>query len=303
MSRRLSRLAVPFKVLVDRMTMAVLLVASLLLLVVGKVDLKLIDMASNHAGDLAAPVLGMMAMPVHAARGLAETVGGMLALQEENERLRMQVDRLLAWQAEAARLDVQNRALRRIVDMPPIERAIPVATASIVGDVGGGFIQTRLVDAGSSRGVMVGQAAVDARGLVGRIVAVGQRSARVLLITDMSAKIPVFVDRSGDRALLEGGNDRLPRLRFLPRDPRFALGDRVITSGEGGLLPAGIPVGVISRMASGEVDVTPVADWERLDVVQILRALPVEPPEAALPVQAASIEATSATRLAAELPR
>jgi rod shape-determining protein MreC len=298
-SRHLSRLAVPFRVLVERLTVAGLVVASLLLLVIGKVDLKLIDMVSNHAGDVAVPVLRTVAVPVETARGFAERIGGLMALQEENERLRLQVDRLLAWQAEAARLDVQNRALRRVMDLPPVERATRVATAMIVADTGGGFVQTRLIDAGSSRGVEVGQAVVDERGLVGRIVAVGQRSARVLLVTDMSAKIPVFVGRSGDRALMEGDNDRLPRLRFLPRDPHFSAGDRVITSGEGGLLPAGIPVGMISRIAGGRVDVAPAVDWDRLDFVQVLRTNPVEPPEVSMPVESAAAEPPGAARLTA----
>lgn len=281
MARRLSRLTVPFKVLVDRLTVSLLVAASVVLLVVGKADLKLIDLVSNRAADLAAPALTLVTVPVQAARGLAQSLGETLALSEENARLRDQVERLLAWQARAILLEVQNRALQAAAGIPPVERASLVATAAIVGDMAGNFVQTRLIDAGSGRGVEIGQAVVEARGLVGRVVTVGADSARVLLITDLNAKIPVRVEGSGDRAIMEGDNGRRPRLRFLPRSPRFRLGDRVFTSGEGGLLPAGILVGAISRADEARVEVTPFVDWERLDHVQVLRAVPVLPPEAA----------------------
>jgi rod shape-determining protein MreC len=279
MARRASRLSIPYKLLADRLTVSVLVVASVALLVVSKADLKLIDAVSSAAGDLAAPVLSLVATPAQLARDAARGIGETLALAEENARLRGQVDRLLAWQAEATRLQIENQALRTAAAMPPIERAIPVATAAIVGDTGGSFVQTRLIDAGSSRGVAVGQAVIDEVGLVGRVVAAGRNSARVLLITDLNAKIPVRVEGSGDRALMEGDNGKRLRLRFLPRDPRFRIGDRVITSGDGGLIPAGIAVGVITRADQARVEVTPYVDWARLDYVHVVRALPVQLPE------------------------
>ena len=280
MANRFSKLRIPIKVLVERLTVTVLIAASVLLLLVGKADLKLVDLISNGAGDVAAPALSLVGAPVRGVREVARGLGETLALTKENARLRAEVQRLAGWQAAAIRLDVQNQALRRASNMPPVEHAVPVATAAIVGDAGGNFVRTRLIDAGTRRGVAVGQAVVDAQGLVGRIVAAGSFSARVLLITDFNAKIPVLIEGSGDRAILEGDNGRHPHLRFLPRSPRFKQGQRLVTSGDGGLLPAGIAVGWISRIDGPSVQVTPFVDWERLSFVQILRADPIPPPEA-----------------------
>ena len=279
MANGFSRLRLPLKALVERLTVTVLVVASIGFLLIGKADLKLVDLLANGAGDVTAPVLGLIGAPVRAARDVARGIGDSLALAEENARLRTTVERLLAWQAQAIRLNVQNQALREAAGMPPIERAITIATATIVGDTGGGFVQTRLIDAGMRRGVAVGQAVVDAQGLVGRIVAVGSFSARVLLITDLNAKIPVLVAGSGDRAIMEGDNGRHPHLRFLPRNPHFKVGDRLITSGDGGLIPAGIAVGSISRIDGQRVEVGPSVDWPRLAYVRVLSAVPVAPPD------------------------
>ena len=80
-----------------------------------------------------------------------------------------------------------------------------------------------------------------------------------------------MVESSGDQALLEGDNSPLPILRFLPLKPGFAIGDRVLTSGRGGLLPAGLAVGRIERRrAAARLRVRPFVDWARLDYVALL---------------------------------
>jgi rod shape-determining protein MreC len=197
-------------------------------------------------------------------------LGGLLAAHEENARLREDNRRLLGWQAEAARLSVENRALQRMLAVPAVDHPARALTARVVGDSGGAFVRALLLDAGTRQGVERGMAAVTPDGLVGRVIDVGERSARVLLITDFNAYTPVVVESSGDHALLEGDNSLLPTLRFLPLDPGFAVGDRVLTSGRGGLLPPGLPVGRIEPDNAGGLRVRPFVDWARLDYVELL---------------------------------
>jgi rod shape-determining protein MreC len=155
--------------------------------------------------------------------------------------------------------------------MPPAERALAATSARVVADSGGVFVHTLLVDAGAEQGVRDGMAAVNAQGLVGRVVDVGRRSARVLLVTDLNSRIPVVLERSGDQAILEGDNSPEPVLRFLPMNPGLAVGDRVLTSGRGGLLPPGLLIGQISRIGGRGVAVRPFVDWSRLDYLSLLR--------------------------------
>ena len=152
--------------------------------------------------------------------------------------------------------------------------------ARIVADAGGPFVQTRLIDAGSRRGVREGMAVVDERGMVGRVVQVGEESARVLLLTDFNSRIPVVVAGSRDQALLVGDNTPYPKLRFLPLSPGFRLGDRVLTSGADGLLPPGLPVGEITAAGEHGITVTLHVDWRRLDEVAVLDYRPVPLPPA-----------------------
>lgn len=265
--------------LADRAALGLLVGLSAILLVLGKADVKLANYVADRIGDAAAPVLAAANQPVLAVRGGLDRLGELLAVYQENTRLREENRRLLAWQAEAARLSVQNKALREMLNVPTVERSPAWTTARVVADAGGPFVHTLLIDAGAERGVRKGMAAVTPNGLAGRVISVGRRSARLLLITDYNSKMPVVVERSRDHAILEGDNTAEPALRFLPVNPSFEVGDLVLTSGDGGLMPAGLLVGRVSAIEKGKVAVRPFVDWSRLDYVSVLLYDGLPPPE------------------------
>jgi rod shape-determining protein MreC len=270
--------------LLRRMLVGGLVMVAAALLVLAKIDLQVLAFLSDRAGDVSAPVLRVLNAPLAAARHGADRLGRLLALEAENERLREENRRLLAWQAEATRLSVQNEALREVLRVPRVEAAPVWTNARIVGDSGSSFVQSRLIDAGSDRGVAPGMAVLTEAGMVGRVVRVGRSTARILLVTDFSSRIPVIVEGSRERAILQGDNGPLPTLQFLSRTARIAIGERVLTSGDGGVLPAGLLVGEVAAVQQGRIDVRPLVDWSRLDWVAVLRAeAPAEPEDEAGP--------------------
>jgi rod shape-determining protein MreC len=280
MRRRLSRLTVPLKALVDRFAFGSLLALSIALLFLGKADVRLIDYLGSRLTDAFVPVLAVLAEPVAASRRLAGDIGALFALREENVRLREQNRRLLEWQAAAHRLSVENAALRQALQAAPEPGLPTMVTARVVADSGGPFVHTRLVNAGQRQGVVRGMAAVNEQGLVGRVIETGQNSARVLLLTDFNSRVPVLIESSRDQAILAGDNSRQPRLMFLPLNPRLGVGDRVSTSGHGGLLPPGLAIGRIAAIGDDKVAVAPLVDWDRLDYVRLLDYPGVRAPEA-----------------------
>lgn len=262
----------------DRLLVSGLAVLAAAGLILAKVDVQLVRYVGDRAGDVGGAALRLMNAPVAAVRHAADRLGRLLALEAENERLREENRRLLAWQAEATRLAVQNEALRATLRVPRVETATEWTAAQIVGDSGSGFVQSRLIDAGRERGVEPGMAVLTEAGLIGRVVRAGRSTARIVLVTDFSSRVPVILERSRARAILHGDNGPLPTLQFLAPTARIALGERVLTSGDGGLLPAGLLVGEVAAVHDSVVQVRPVADWSRLDWVAILRSeRPAEP--------------------------
>ncbi|HLT02878.1 MAG TPA: rod shape-determining protein MreC [Geminicoccaceae bacterium] len=277
--RSLSRLALPLKALADRFAFGALVALSLALLVVGRANVELLRGLGTRIGDALTPALVAVMQPVDATRRVIDDVGELVALRAENARLREQNRRLMEWQSAARQLSLENAALRQLLGMPDRPERPTAVAGRVIADTGGPFVHTVLLDVGAEHGVARGMAAVNERGLAGRVIEVGRRSARVLLLTDFNSRIPVMVEPSRDQAILAGNNTGLPTLAFLPLDPRLAVGDRVVTSGRGGVLPPGIEVGTVRRIDDDGVVVEPLVDFARLEYLRLLEYTEIVPPE------------------------
>jgi rod shape-determining protein MreC len=137
----------------------------------------------------------------------------------------------------------------------------------VIGDSGSAYVRTKLLDAGARDGVAKGQAAITNDGLVGRVVEVGERSSRLLLVTDLNSRIPVVVEATRQRAILAGDNTETAYLALLAQNARIEIGARIVTSGHGGLLPPGLPIGKVSAVGDGENRVQPLVDFSLLEYV------------------------------------
>lgn len=263
------RLAVPVKAIGQRFAVPILVLASVTMIVLGKADTLLFDRFRTAFSDAAAPALGLMAQPVAVLDGAVDKVTGMIDLYRDNARLRQDNARLLQWQQVAQRLGSENRRLRQLLKLVP-DPAVSFVSARVIANSGGSFVRSVLIDAGARDGVVRGQAAITGEGLVGRITEVGDRAARVLLLSDLNSRIPVTVESSRERAILAGDNADQPKLLYLPARSTVRVGDRIVTSGDGGIFPPGLPVGVVSSMQDGTARVEPYAELARLDYLRIV---------------------------------
>ena len=119
-------------------------------------------------------------------------------------------------------------------------------------------------------------AVINADGFIGRIVEVGRHAARVLLVTDLNSRIPVQLAATGLRALLSGTNGRRMRLTYVLPNVTVSVGALIVTSGHGGVLPRGIPVGRVDSVNRDIILVRPLVNWNRLTFVRRYR-LPDSP--------------------------
>jgi rod shape-determining protein MreC len=263
-----------------------------MLTILGKADLLVIDKARIAVADTMAPVLELISEPLAAVNGAVAQVQDMIAVYRQNESLRDENQRLLQWQEVARRLAAENKSLRDLDKLVP-DQSMTQLSARVIADSGGAFLRTMLVNAGARDGVARGQAAMTGEGLVGRVSEVGERTARVLLLTDLNSHVPVMLEGSNERALLDGDNSGRPRLVFVEPKAELEIGDRIVTSGSGGVFPPGLPVGIVAETDGGIVRVEPYAELSRLDIVRLVDyglggVLPqsaVPPPRAAKPVK------------------
>lgn len=260
----------PAKALAQRFALLLLLGAAAVLLVIGKTHNDSMSRMRAATMDAIAPALDVLSRPVDATASAIAEVEHFVDTYDENRRLRENVTRLQQWQEIARRLERENATLREQLNLVPNPNPTYVS-GRVIADRGGPFVRTLLVNAGRSDGVHRGQPAVTSAGLAGRIVEVGNSSARLLLLTDLNSRVPVIVESSRYRAVLAGDNSDRARLIFLPTNAKVGIGDRIVTSGHGGMFPPGLAVGIVSAVSDGEILVEPFVDFARVEFVSILR--------------------------------
>jgi rod shape-determining protein MreC len=259
----------PISGLAHRFAYASLVAAAIALMVLGKIDVLMMDGFRARVTDAVAPVLDALSRPAATVSRAMDRVRDLTRLQVENVRLRQNQTRLVQWQAAARNLEAENKILRDLLNFK--SRPEPsFITARVIADTGGAFAHSLILNAGARDGVRKGQAAVTGYGLVGRIAGVGARSARILLITDLNSRIPVVVGENPTRAILAGDNSDRPKLLHLPSGETVAVGDRVVTSGHGGALPPGLAVGIVTQVNENGIRVRPFARRSRLEYVRLL---------------------------------
>ena len=230
----------------------------------------------GYANDLVAPILSILAKPISATQSGLERIAGASDVYIDNQRLLDENDRMRQWQKAAQVLMGENERLKAMLKAPA--REVPTAaTGRVVGIGGGSFERSVIINVGSRDSVRRDYPVVDDSGLLGRVIHVGQISARTLLITDLNSRIPVRFERTGVLAIAEGQNDAYLRLAFLSKNDQITVGDRLLTSGHGAVYPPDIPVGRVVSISGDVVVMEPMALIDRLDFIKVLAYQPLIP--------------------------
>jgi rod shape-determining protein MreC len=221
------------------------------------------------ADGATARVGGILAAPVRWTGDGLDVVRAYLLAGSQNRRLRRDLANAQTWRDQAVALAAENAQLRALLGAktdPPL----PMVFARTVADARGPFSNSRLADAGADRKVEEGNPVLGQRGLVGRIVGVDAHASRIMLLTDVQSRTPVLVARTNGRAILTGDGGPNPVLAYLRTHDPLRAGDRILTSGDGGVLPRGLPVGVAVRGLDGGWRVALDSDAAPIDFVRIL---------------------------------
>ncbi len=192
-------------------------------------------------------------------------------IYEQNQELRRELQRLKGWREAALQLEEKNARLLQLNNVR-LDPKFSFITGVVLTDSGSPFSRSALVNVGRKDGIVDGWAAMDGFGLVGRISGVGAGVSRVVLLTDTDSRVPVTIQPSGQKAIMVGLNTSAPQLQFLTSKDEVRAGDRVVSSGDGGVFPAGLLAGHININSEGRLIVRLAADYQRLEFLRILRA-------------------------------
>ena len=253
-----------------RLITALLLLGLFGLFVLWRIDGPRVEKFRVLVIDTFVPSFEWMLRPMTSVVKLAQDYQSYEKLLEQNKELRRELQQMKSWKEAALQLEQENA---RLLDLSQLrlDSKLTHVSGIVMADSGSPFRQSVLLNIGSRDGIQDGWAAMDGLGLVGRISGVGSSTSRVLLLTDNASQIPVILQPSGQDALVMGDNSFAPPVEFIENADLVRPGDRIITSGEGGVLPAGLLVGTLAMDPNGRLRTRLAADYERLEFLKVLR--------------------------------
>lgn len=236
---------------------------------------------SKTAADTAiSPALSALSIPLRATEKLMAELKDRSRALEENKALKEELYQL---REEKERAAIIAMKLARFEQILGAEAGVNIPREKIaaraVSEINGPFVRSALINAGQSRGVKVGHPVMSVDGLYGHVLRAGPNSARVLRLGDLNSRIAVMTSRNNASAILSGDNGDHPILTFISKSAAWEEGDKVITSGDDGVLPRGLPVGTVRRDAQGRFVVDLHVTGKSVDWVWVYPFTPIEPPQ------------------------
>mgnify|MGYP005848277265 CR=1 FL=1 len=257
----------------ERLLIAFYALIALTLMVMTNSRDSLIYEGQMAVADITAPIFSTLSKPVHAVSQRIYDVNGLRDLAAENERLKKENRSLKQWQYQAKQLMTENRQLKKLTALESLPRA-RYRTARLIADTGGSYSHTIMIDQGLNQGIDTGHAALTVDGLAGIVIGAGDNTARVLLLNDINARIPVVTEKTRQAAILSGTNGQRLHLKYLNENATVESGERLVTSGRGGLLAPGIPVAYLVHQGNDQQSSPPYAlplvDLARTEYLQII---------------------------------
>ena len=226
--------------------------------------------------DAILPKFEWVMAPATALIRIAQDFRSYQSLYEQNQELRRELQQMKSWKEAALQLEQENARLLDLNNLQ-LDPKLTHISSIVLADSGSPFRQSVLINVGLQDGIQDGWAAMDGLGLVGRISGVGSKTARVLLLTDTASIIPATIQPSGQQALIAGDNTIAPTIEFLENADLVRPGDRIETSGSGGIFPPNLLIGRLELDPSGRLRVRLSADYERLEFLRVLRNFGTEP--------------------------
>lgn len=220
--------------------------------------------------DTFSPLFNALKNPLESVSNLPQSLGDLMASREQIAKLRTENKALLTWKARAQTLEIENTHLRSELQVLPQAEG-RVVVGQVISTNSGPFAQSILINVGRQAGALKDCPVIARGGLVGRIVEAGEKASRVLLVQDLNSKIPVMVEKSQVQGVIAGDNTPLLKLKLLPKGISLNIGDRVVTSGKGGLFPPGIIVGKIVETRRENVIVFSTVKWGELNYIHVLQ--------------------------------
>ena len=228
----------------QRFSLFILVIFSVILLFLETIETKPLDYLRAFIKDTIYRGSLVVSVPSKSFNNFFDYVDGHMNLYDNYNKLKIENNKLINNISKSDFLELENNQLRKLID-EQVSSTSNFVSARVLLDKQSPYLNSFIINVGSNKNIKNGMAVLDGKNFIGRIVDVNFFSSRVLLVSDLNSKIPVITEPSAHHAILSGHGKGEPSLQYLPENNNVHDGDKVYTSGKGGIFSPGIPVGAV----------------------------------------------------------
>ncbi len=254
---------------IRRLIPVLFLVFAIVLMVLWQTKNPAIVATRYYISEKMTPLVSVLSVPAQWLKSGKDAFLNAISLYHRNEELERENKILRQWRALALQLEAEQNEIKKLVGYVSYPKSTSIV-ARLVMDTGDKFSRSYVALAGKKNGVSNGSVAMTDKGLVARVVEVGDYGCRLMMLTDYLSRVPVIVGKKRIQAILAGDNSNHPKIIFTDELENIQVGDVVLTSGYMGVYPSGLSIGMVYSVAENEVTVDLFESGEGLEFVRLI---------------------------------
>ena len=256
--------------ILKNITVVTVILLSFFLILFSKSDLYLINGIKNISNSIINPITHIISSPFKVVENITKEYNQFRSLKFENKILQEEIIRLKKWQTLAIQNSRENKVLKKLLHATDNNLKL-VKTASLISRNDFLFSKLININAGYEDNIKKNMAAINERGLIGKIIHTNNSNSRILLLTDPNFSVSVKTISDGEFSLLSGStNGKYLVSSFIKGNKLPKIGDIVVTSGTAQIFPVDLLVGKIEKIEKDRFFVLPFVDFKNIDYVQVV---------------------------------
>lgn len=259
-----------FRLFLRRLILTLVVLSAFALVFLNKAEDAYVNKSQDVVSRVLNPIIRVLQLPADGLYFTYEKIKDIVLVYNENRLLKEKTRQFDEMQNTLSALQIENELLSEML----VYKAPPEATfvtAKIVANEGDGFSHSLIAYVPDQQAVQKGQVVLYRNALIGRVDAVRGSYVRVMLISDISSKIPVLIERTREKGILSGDNTQILHLLFTASNADIKKDDKVVTSAIGGMFPSDLIIGYVLNVGETDISVVPLHDISKAEYIQIVQ--------------------------------
>jgi len=229
----------------QRFSLFVLLFSSIFLIVLGKFNFTAINYLKITINEVVYRTSFVASIPEKYITYSYRAIEEHIKLYKDYNFQKKELEKLKSEKYEVKFLEAENKRLKKVLN--DINFSSELVIAKVIIDKQSPFLRSIIINKGSKNNIKKGMSILSNSYLIGKVVEVNYMTSRVLLLSDLNSKIPVTIEPGSIQSILSGDGENSGNIQYIKDNLPIADGSIIYTSGTGGLLKSGIPIGKIEQ--------------------------------------------------------